>query len=93
MEEKECILKPLPRHHFEPFKWSHVLATQEVCMNEINPTHFCDEKGYAITPMYILSVTWEEPKEEANISQAHKYSLSCKRRQFSQKSLVMKFID
>ena len=48
------ILEPFLEDLFKPLQWSHILATLDVCTNEVVPTQFCDEQGYGISPLYMV---------------------------------------
>ena len=45
---------------FEPLEWTHILATLDVCTNEITQTQFCDEEGNAIIPLCTLTVCYND---------------------------------
>ena len=60
-EEKETsnetyISKPFLEHKFEPFWWLDILATITLCSNNVNPTLFCDDKGYDLIPLQMVNV-------------------------------------
>ena len=40
------ILDPFPNDKFVPDAWMDILATVDVCVNEVTPIVFCDEEGY-----------------------------------------------
>ena len=54
----------VPEHMFEPNEWNQILATLDVCVNEVTPTKFCDENGYDIVPYFMLSPILESENEE-----------------------------
>ena len=39
---------PFPEDEFKPVEWRGILATLDVCVNEMTPTVFCDEEGYDV---------------------------------------------
>ena len=45
-ESKDYIPKPFPKHEFVPIEWDDVLATLDVCTNEVTPNISCDEMGH-----------------------------------------------
>ena len=38
MDNKEYVPEPFPEELFEPLEWTHILATLDVCTNEITQT-------------------------------------------------------
>ena len=70
------ILDPFPNEKFVPDAWMDILATVDVCVNEVTPTVFCDEEGYDLVPFHMISIvndplnkqnseeTSQEPQEE-----------------------------
>ena len=69
--------EPFPEHEFEPMGWPDILATLDVCTNEVNPTLFCDEEGYDLFSFQMVNVlaksqeTIEENPRECEV-RAHK---------------------
>ena len=72
--EEECIhdrplndpkhfLELFPKDKFEPFEWTHILATLSICTNEITQTQFCDENGEDIIPICMVNGYIHEMKE------------------------------
>ena len=62
--DEDYILEPFPNDQFIPDAWQDVLATVDVCVNEVTPTVFCDEEGYDIIPVHMVRVLHEETKLE-----------------------------
>ena len=62
--DEDYILEPFPNDQFIPDAWQDVLATVDVCVNEVTPTVFCDEEGYDIIPVHMVRVLHEETKQE-----------------------------
>ena len=60
--DEDYILEPFPNDQFIPDAWQDVLATVDVCVNEVTPTVFCDEEGYDIIPVHMIRVLHEEAK-------------------------------
>ncbi|MCO5557381.1 hypothetical protein L7F22_010944 [Adiantum nelumboides] len=56
VEDEACILELFPEHLFEPFGWTQVLATLDVCVNELTPIKFCDEEGYDLVSCVMMEV-------------------------------------
>ena len=52
----DYITKPFPKHKFEPLGWMDVLATVTICVNDVNPTLFCDEEGYDVILVQMVNV-------------------------------------
>ena len=61
--DEDYILEPFPNDQFIPDAWQDVLATMDVCVNEVTPTVFCDEEGYDIIPVHMIRVLHEEIKQ------------------------------
>ena len=59
--DEDYILKPFPNDQFIPDTWQDVLATVDVCVNEVTPTVFCDKEGYDIIPIHMVKVLYEHP--------------------------------
>lgn len=59
--DEAYILEPFPEMDLEPFKWNDILATLDVSVNDVIPTLFCDEEGYDIVPIQMLSVAGGRP--------------------------------
>ena len=58
------VLDPFPNDKFVPDAWMDILATVDVCVNEVNPTVFCDEEGYDLVPFHMISVTSDPLNQE-----------------------------
>ncbi|MCO5566309.1 hypothetical protein L7F22_019986 [Adiantum nelumboides] len=41
--------EPFREHMFEPNEWTQILATLDVCVNEVIPTKFCDEMAMTLS--------------------------------------------
>lgn len=41
--DEDYILEPFPNDQFIRDAWQDILATVDVCVNEVTPTVFCDE--------------------------------------------------
>ena len=54
------ILDPFPDHNFVPNAWMDILATVDMCVNEVNPITFCDEEGYDIASFQMINVIPEK---------------------------------
>ena len=66
-ESETYVPEPFPEKEFEPHGWSDILATIDVCTNEVTPTMFCDEEGYNLFPFQMVKVLQpieEDAKEE-----------------------------
>ena len=66
-ESEEYVPKPFPEKQFEPLGWNDILATLDVCTNEVTLTMFCDEEGYDLFSFQMVRVlqhTKEGEKEE-----------------------------
>ena len=50
------VPEPFPEKEFEPHGWSDILATLDVCTNEVTPTMFCDEEGYDLFPFQMVKI-------------------------------------
>ncbi|MCO5563849.1 hypothetical protein L7F22_017498 [Adiantum nelumboides] len=70
LTKEECILErsvtdeayipePFPEHLFEPFGWTQILSTLDICVNKLTPTKFCDEEGYDLVTLQMASVILE----------------------------------
>ena len=42
-EDSDYIPQPFPEQLMEPLEWTQILATLDVCVNEVTPTRFYDE--------------------------------------------------
>ena len=52
---KDYIPIPFPEDDIDPYEWIHTLATMDVCA--LPPqTQFCDEEGYEIVPVRVVTV-------------------------------------
>lgn len=54
------VLDPFPDQKFVPDAWMDILATVDVCVNEVNPVIFCDEEGYDIAPFFMVQAVKEK---------------------------------
>ena len=63
LDDPEYFPKPFPEDKFEPFEWTHILATLSICTNEITQTQFCNEEGHDIIPLCMVSNCLQEPTE------------------------------
>ena len=62
--DEDYILEPIPNDQFIPDAWQDVLATMDVCVNEVTPIVFCDEEGYDIIPVHMVNVLHEETQQK-----------------------------
>ena len=62
--DEDYILEPFPNDQFIPDAWQDILATMDVCVNEVTSTIFCDEEGFGIIPIHMVRVLHEETKQE-----------------------------
>ena len=53
-EDSDYIRESFPEQLMEPLEWTQILATLDVCANEITPARFCDENGLDITPLCMI---------------------------------------
>jgi hypothetical protein len=71
-QDEAYIPEPFLEAKLQPDGWQDVLATVDVCVNEVTPTVFCDEEGYDLTPFHMIRVitnnveNMEESKEQAH---------------------------
>ncbi|MCO5571753.1 hypothetical protein L7F22_025501 [Adiantum nelumboides] len=74
LTKEECILErsvtdeayipePFPEHLFEPFGWTQILSTLDICVNELTPTKFCDEEGYHLVTLQMASAILKSGSE------------------------------
>ena len=61
------IPKPFPEHAFEPMGWRDTLSTLDVCTN-VHATQHCDEEGYDIRSIYMVSVVQEPTKGKIELN-------------------------
>ena len=52
LNDPEYFPKLFLEEKFEPFEWTHILATFSICTNEITQNQLCDEGGNDIIPMH-----------------------------------------
>lgn len=65
--EEAYIPEPFLEMDLEPFGWNDILATLDVSVNDVTPTLFCDEEGYDMVPIRMLSVATDlEVEHEVN---------------------------
>ena len=57
------ILKPFPKHEFEPHNWHDILATLDVCAN-VHATKHCDDEGYDLISMNMVNFVLMEEVDE-----------------------------
>ena len=69
MNDPEFFAKPFPEDRFEPFEWTHILATLSICTNEITQTQFCDEDGNDIIPLCMVN-SYTQELQEPNLENA-----------------------
>ncbi|MCO5565132.1 hypothetical protein L7F22_018803 [Adiantum nelumboides] len=90
LTKEECILErsvtdeayipePFPEHLFEPFGWTQILSTLDVCVNELTPTKFCDEKGYDLVTLQMASVILESGSESDENEENSTQKVECSR--------------
>ena len=58
------ILDPFPNDKFVLDAWMDILATIDVCVNEVNPTVFCDKEGYDLIPFQMVLAINELPSQQ-----------------------------
>ena len=46
MGDKDYIPNPFSEDEFKPAGWRDILATLDMCVNDLTPTKFCDEEGF-----------------------------------------------
>ena len=64
LKDEAYVPKPFLEHMFKPNEWNQILATLDVCVNEVRPMKFCDENGYDIVPYFMISTIREIENEE-----------------------------
>lgn len=65
IKAEEYISQPFPKDDIDPYEWSHTLATLDVCA--LPPmTKFCDEDGYEVVLVRVVSIVHSEPKDSSN---------------------------
>ncbi|MCO5551799.1 hypothetical protein L7F22_005301 [Adiantum nelumboides] len=90
LTKKECILErsvtdeayipePFLEHLFEPFGWTQILSTLDICVNELTPTKFCDEEGYDLVTLQMASVILESGLESDENEDQLTQRVECKR--------------
>ena len=60
LNDLEYFPKPFQEDKFEPFEWTHILATLSICTNEITQTQFFDEDGNDIIPLCMVNSCFQE---------------------------------
>ena len=60
LNDPKYFPKPFLEDKFEPFEWTHILATLFICTNEITQTQFCDEDGNGIIPLCMVISCFQE---------------------------------
>ena len=53
-KSEDYVPEPFPEKELEPHGWNNILATLDVCTNELTPTMFCDEEGYDLFPFQMV---------------------------------------
>ncbi|MCO5585802.1 hypothetical protein L7F22_039737 [Adiantum nelumboides] len=53
-EDFDYIPEPFPKERMEPLEWTQILATLDICVNELTPTRFCDDEGYDLIPFNMI---------------------------------------
>ncbi|MCO5579057.1 hypothetical protein L7F22_032909 [Adiantum nelumboides] len=90
LTKEECILErsvtdeayipePFPEHLFEPFGWTQILSTLDICVNELTPTKFCDEEGYDLVTLQMASGILESGLESNENEEKLTRKAECKR--------------
>ena len=64
------VPEPFPEHELEPYGWHDILATLDVCANVHDNVH-CDEEGYDICSLKMLSVMQEIDESELSCLQGN----------------------
>ena len=59
---EDYVLEPFPEHELEPYGWHDILATLDVCAN-VHATRHCDDEGYDIVSLKMVSIINEEESE------------------------------
>ena len=54
VQDDGYIPEPFPEDEFEPLEWTHILATLDICTNEIVESQFCDEEGFDVQPILMV---------------------------------------
>ena len=52
--------EPFLEHLLDPYGWHDILATLDVCAEKVNATKHCDNEGYDIRSLNVMSVILEE---------------------------------
>ena len=75
LDQKAFILEQFPKHELDPLEWMNILATLNVCVNEVTPTKLCDEDGYDLVPIMIVNTICggEQEEKETLEDQIDKY--------------------
>ena len=63
--DEAYVPEPFPEVELEPLEWVQILATLDVCVNDVNPTNFCDEQGFDIVPFQMMNVINEQSTENS----------------------------
>ncbi|MCO5601140.1 hypothetical protein L7F22_055259 [Adiantum nelumboides] len=72
------IPEPFLEHLFEPFGWTQILSTLDICVNELTPTKFCDDEGYDLVTLQMASVILESGSE-SDEEEESTLEIECKR--------------
>ena len=68
MDNKEYVPESFTEDLSKPLEWNHILATLDVCTNNITQTQFCDEEGNDIIHLCTLEVCYDSntcpPKDQ-----------------------------
>lgn len=62
------IPKSFLKNKFKPLGWTDVLATLDVCVDEVTLTLFSDEEGYDIMPLQIIIIVNHEKQNQELIT-------------------------
>ena len=60
LDDPEYFLEPFPEDKFEPFEWTHILATLSICTNKLMQTQFCNEEGNEIVPLCMVNGNFQK---------------------------------
>ena len=58
------IAKPFLEHEIEPFGWHDILTTLDVCSKKVHATWHCNEEGYDIMSLNMVT-TFKEGTESS----------------------------
>ena len=60
LNDPEYFLEPFLEDKFEPFEWTHILATLSICTNKLTQTQFCDKEGNDIVPLCMVNGNFQK---------------------------------